>query len=405
MANSRLDLPAGAAIVRVLMVDTSCTLSIKADSFIAPTVPGEQYLNVTDQCFLIEHEPSGSKVMFDLGIRKDYWNLPPVVLRRLSQGLAVCSLNVPNDVPELLVANGVEMDEISAVIWSHYHWDHIGNMAMFPSSTTLVVGRGFKANGKVMPGYPENSLSPVPADSFTNRHLDEIDFATTVLKIGGFQAHDYFGDGSFYLLDTPGHCLGHLCGLARTTGGQESSFIFLGGDICHSVGCFRPSTSFPLSAKAVARYLCLDDCSLALNHETAPGDHTNRESSTPTAVDQPLHRISTTLDSAYVEVEVAQDSVDKLVAFDASPAVLVLIAHDPSLPKYLPTLNKRGGTDLNSWKKANWKELCRWSWLESNPHEGDVAQLPIEFWRDGSVWTDASHFLAMKSIGAAGSGL
>lgn len=55
-----------------------------------------------------------------------------------------------------------------------------------------------------------------------------------------------------------------------------------------------------------------------------------------------MYRISTALDSAYVEVEVAQDSVEKLIAFDASPAALVLIAHDPSLPKYLPALNRKG---------------------------------------------------------------
>ncbi len=30
-------------------------------------------------------------------------------------------------------------------------------------------------------------------------------------------AVDYFGDGSFLPLDGPGHAIGHLCGLARTT--------------------------------------------------------------------------------------------------------------------------------------------------------------------------------------------
>lgn len=98
--------------VRVRMVDTSCTLSIRAESFINPTVSGQDYLEVTDQCFLIEHGPSCSRVMFDLGVRKDYWNLPPVVLSRLCQGLAVRSLKVPNDVSEVLAASGIGLDQI-----------------------------------------------------------------------------------------------------------------------------------------------------------------------------------------------------------------------------------------------------------------------------------------------------
>ncbi|KAH6699949.1 beta-lactamase-like protein [Cadophora sp. MPI-SDFR-AT-0126] len=404
MAKSQLDLPAGTATVRVRMVDTSCTLSIKAESFISPVLPRQQYLEVTDQCFLIEHEQSGSKLMFDLGVRKDYWNLPPVVLNRLSQGVAVRSLNVPRDVPELLAANGVALNEISAVVWSHYHWDHIGNMALFPASTALLVGQGFKANDKVMPGYPENATSPVPSNSFTERELIEINFNTTHLTIGGFRAHDYFSDGSLYLLDTPGHCKGHICALARTTAGEESSFVFLGGDICHSAGCFRPSTSFPLPNKDFRRYLCLGDCSSASKQEPLSSDQTHSDGAAQREVDRPMHRISTAPSSAYVQVEAAQDSVEKLMAFDSSPAVLVLIAHDPSLPKYLPTLNQNGSSDLNGWQKEHWKELCRWHFLESQSHD-KVTQKEPGFWRDGTLWSDASHELAKSSAGVAGSGL
>ena len=56
---------------------------------------------------------------------------------------------------------------------------------------------------------------------FAGRQIREIDFSNekTPFKIGRFHAHDYFGDGSFYLLDTPGHSIGHICGLARTTAG------------------------------------------------------------------------------------------------------------------------------------------------------------------------------------------
>lgn len=38
-----------------------------------------------------------------------------------------------------------------------------------------------------------------------------------------------FGDGSFYLLEAPGHATGHMCGLARTTA-DPPLFVFMGAD-------------------------------------------------------------------------------------------------------------------------------------------------------------------------------
>ena len=86
----------------------------------------------------------------------------------------------------------------ASVIWSHYHWDHTGSTEVFPKTTELVVGPGFKAN--MLPGYPHNVDSPVDSAAFEGRTLTEIDFSKTNLDIGGFRAYDFFGDGSFYLL-------------------------------------------------------------------------------------------------------------------------------------------------------------------------------------------------------------
>ena len=62
--------------------------------------------------------------------------------------------------------------------------------------------------------------------------MQEIEFESA-FKIGKFNAFDYFGDGSFYLLDVPGHAIGHMCGLVRTT---PTSFLLLGADSCHFAG-------------------------------------------------------------------------------------------------------------------------------------------------------------------------
>lgn len=43
---------------------------------------------------------------------------------------------------------------------------------------------------------------------------------------------DFFGDGSFLIVDAPGHMPGNLCALVRLDGSRE--WILLGGDCCHS---------------------------------------------------------------------------------------------------------------------------------------------------------------------------
>jgi glyoxylase-like metal-dependent hydrolase (beta-lactamase superfamily II) len=92
-----------------------------------------------------------------------------------------------------------------------------------------VVGPGFKAAH--LPGYPTNPDSLLLESDLEGREVREIGFPSSDkgFKIGRFRAMDYFGDGSFYLLDTPGHTVGHICGLARTSAAPDS-FVFMGGD-------------------------------------------------------------------------------------------------------------------------------------------------------------------------------
>lgn len=99
-------------------------------------------------------------------------------------------------------------------------------MSRFPGSTDLVVGPGFKdAFGE---GWPKVEGSGVRGDDWEGRELREVAFDDG-LKIGRLRAVDWFGDGSFYLLDTPGHAVGHVCGLARVKEGEGEAFVFMGG--------------------------------------------------------------------------------------------------------------------------------------------------------------------------------
>lgn len=165
-------------------------------------------------------------------------------------------MEAAKNVSEVLQEGGISLSDIEAVIWSHHHFDHVGDMTAFPPSTKLVVGPGFKTHyAHAFPTNPESSLWET---AWKDRQLQEICFDDSSLEVGPFKALDYFGDGSFYLLDSPGHTVGHLAALARVTVdglSSASSFVLMGGDTCHFIGQLRPSVYRPLSAERMPECL------------------------------------------------------------------------------------------------------------------------------------------------------
>ena len=70
-----------------------------------------------------------------------------------------------------------------------------------------------------------------PADSTTSSIASLQQTGHVWQPLGPFPAAaDYFGDGSLYIIDTPGHITGHVNLLART---GPKKWVFLGGDCCH----------------------------------------------------------------------------------------------------------------------------------------------------------------------------
>lgn len=206
-------------------VRSGARLDLPAEQFITPKIPGYDRLAVPSYSFLITH-PSGQRLLFDLSLRKDFQNLAPPFRDLCTDPESDWKVYAPHSVSDVLVENGVPLEEINAIIWSHYHFDHTGDPSLFPGTTDLVVGPTFTS--RFAPGYPEKSDAPVRSSDWRGRSLREMDFDQHPGKvtIGRFKAIDWFRDGSFYLLHTPGHAPEHMCGLARV---QPESFILMGG--------------------------------------------------------------------------------------------------------------------------------------------------------------------------------
>ena len=328
--------------VRVRVIDTGYIENLPATAFLAPEFPGLSKFAGPSFSFLIEH-PSSRSLLYDLGVRKDWENLPPVITSRIKQQLQ-CTIKVEKDVREQLEEHGIHPKHIEGIIWSHWHWDHTGDPSTFEKSTALIVGPGFTKN--FTPGYPADKNGRILESDYAGRELREIAFDQG-LKIGRFDAFDYFGDGSFYLLDSPGHAIGHMCGLARVTS-SPSSFILMGGDICHHVGQFRPSSECPLPPMIFPHPFdrkSLTPCPGELFERILPKNDRTK----------PFYTVPKSTKVAH-DADAADASISKLQNADALDEVLVIIAHDRNLlsvidlfPNYADRFFEKGWAKDSRW--------------------------------------------------------
>lgn len=315
-------------------------------TYLQPDYTGHPHLTGPALSFLISH-PSSKPILFDLGIRKDWQNLPsyPRFVERNFQ------ISVEKDVYEILKENGMDVDggAIASIVWSHHHWDHVGDPSRFPASTELVVGPGFQAAH--LPAYPTRKDATLMDTDFQGREVREIDIKSEGqgLQIGRFNAYDYFGDGSFYLLDTPGHSIGHQCGLARTSSNPDS-FIFMGGDASHHGGEFRPTPYLPIPK------------------EIKPSPLKRRGQACPGHLLQDIHPHENANSQFYYvtsgfahDKKVADWTIDGLGEFDAQGNVLMLMAHDDAVVD--PAQFEMYPKNLNDWYQKGIGEKLRWLFL------------------------------------------
>jgi glyoxylase-like metal-dependent hydrolase (beta-lactamase superfamily II) len=115
---------------------------------------------------------------------------------------------------------------LTGVILSHIHLDHVSGLPDIPQKTPIYIGPNEAnaslflnmfakgTNDRMLAGRPPLKEFDIPADPDG--------------KLEG--AIDVFGDSSFFAILTPGHTVGHLSFLARTTTGP----VLLATDVSHT---------------------------------------------------------------------------------------------------------------------------------------------------------------------------
>jgi glyoxylase-like metal-dependent hydrolase (beta-lactamase superfamily II) len=181
--------------------------------------PGENVgrnIEFSSTCWLVKH--GGEWLLWDTGVPESALNnprgwstLPKLIVYHLDKSLT-----------DQLSEIGLKPGDITLVAISHTHGDHIGNVALFPTSTILMQQAEYSwinsANG---PNDNVNQLMALARKLLgTPKKLQLIDGDT-----------DVFGDGSVTLVATPGHTPGHQSLLVHL---RNSGFIILSGDVAHS---------------------------------------------------------------------------------------------------------------------------------------------------------------------------
>lgn len=93
-----------------------------------------------------------------------------------------------------------------------------------------MVGEG--SQGLLSNGFPAKPESDILQETIPVERTRFLTAGELNTPIGPFpRAHDYFGDGSLYIIDAVGHLAGHINILARTS--PTGSWIYLGGDTAH----------------------------------------------------------------------------------------------------------------------------------------------------------------------------
>jgi glyoxylase-like metal-dependent hydrolase (beta-lactamase superfamily II) len=219
------------------------TIHLPMHLFVAGASPADVQPRPT-MSWLIRHPPTASTLVFDLGLPKDRSCLSPRIQNRLA---TIIRTEVPVDVADSLARHGVDAarDRMDVVL-SHLHYDHAGDVRRFGPRARVVVGPG---------ALPDPSSSPSAHDPLEQFHPDALPSRALVRMpgdgdgpagagdgnplgmawrpLGPFpRAADWFGDGSLYAVDAPGHLPGHLNMLCRTSR-DGGGWVCLAADSCH----------------------------------------------------------------------------------------------------------------------------------------------------------------------------
>ncbi|MFT5583846.1 MAG: N-acyl homoserine lactone hydrolase [Cognaticolwellia sp.] len=214
-------------------VDLATTVSVESIDAATWAVPLEGLLDLTDPA-AVDLEPGDHDILVMVHVIEHpvhgRWLVDSGVSQNPGERVADAGAILGSFVESMVVltstAELLEEGRVEGVLLTHLHMDHVLGLPDLPLDTPLWTG---PYEGSVRSG--ENLLlRPFNSKLFAGRTLSAFDPAQAQAFGPVDQAWDLFGDGSVWVLSTPGHTAGSIAVWARSDAGP----VLMTGDTSHT---------------------------------------------------------------------------------------------------------------------------------------------------------------------------
>lgn len=174
--------------------------------------------------YIVEHPKEGFTLL-DTGLHSSFAENPCGNFGGLLGKVIKTKAESGSDVLSQLKKIDISSNNISRVILSHLHPDHVSGLPSFQSNTNMIVFMDAHELGVAK--SPFGLFKGYIKAHFKGFNIAPVKYP---LKIPPFdQVWDFFDDGSLFIIGTPGHTPGHVSVLLNTIGGP----ILLTFDAAH----------------------------------------------------------------------------------------------------------------------------------------------------------------------------
>jgi glyoxylase-like metal-dependent hydrolase (beta-lactamase superfamily II) len=200
---------AQAPSIRLYTLDCGLTEFKDADVFSDTGEYEGKYLALPTPCYLIRHGKDW--MLWDTGLSDKLAAEPH------GKEIFGGRFSVKRTLAAQLATLGLKPADVRYVGMSHLHFDHTGNLGLFPTSTFLIAAEELAAARAKKPpfGVDPASIAPLAQARIKTFELD----------------YDVFGDGTVKMLKTPGHTDGHRSLIVKL---PKSGVLLITGDLYHT---------------------------------------------------------------------------------------------------------------------------------------------------------------------------
>lgn len=190
-------------------------------------------------CALIKHQSYGY-ILYDTGYSERFFDETRKWPFSLYKRFTPVTIEKEDQIESQLTKLGISKDEISLIVLSHFHADHIGSVKDFPNAKIICSKNAFDAvkNKKGFLALQKGYLKNLLPENFLNRaeFIEDKAFISLDEKLHPFTSgYDLLGDRSLIAIELPGHAIGQMGIFFR----QQPQDIFLIADSCWSSEAYK----------------------------------------------------------------------------------------------------------------------------------------------------------------------